>query len=372
MKGKTKGETRQPGQGLSPTAMIWLTAGSWGITIMIVAYLAFLMLSRGAMKEVLAQPMPETQATVEVLAPEINLPAAGLPDYILAPDHFESVSRTTNPHTILLNRSRTGLVEYTVQKGDSVFSIATKYKLKPETVLWANYDQLDDNPNMLSVGQTLKIPPTDGVYYEWKDGDTLDGVASQFFVSASDILSWPQNNLDMTNPKIDTGTFVMIPGGWRENRQWVIPTVWKPNAGASKTIDGPGGCELSGGGIGGSGAFIWPTINNYLSGNDYWSGHLGIDIAAPETAPVYAADSGVVVYAGWIGGGYGNMIMIDHGNGYHTLYAHLNSINVGCGQSVYQGAVIGLAGSTGNSTGPHLHFEVRLNGGFVNPWYVLP
>ncbi|HNX50834.1 MAG TPA: M23 family metallopeptidase, partial [Thermoanaerobaculaceae bacterium] len=106
--------------------------------------------------------------------------------------------------------------------------------------------------------------------------------------------------------------------------------------------------------------------------NDFWDGHLGIDIAAGSGAPIYAADGGVVVYAGWINGGYGNMIMIDHGNGYHTVYGHLSSVNVRCGQSVYGGNLIGYAGSTGYSTGPHLHFEIRYFGAFINPWYVLP
>ncbi len=99
---------------------------------------------------------------------------------------------------------------------------------------------------------------------------------------------------------------------------------------------------------------------------------MGIDIAAGMGAAIYASDTGVVVYAGPIGGGYGNMIMIDHGNGYQTLYGHLSQINVRCGANVYGGQLIGLAGSTGNSTGPHLHFEVRYLGGFVNPWKVLP
>ena len=93
----------------------------------------------------------------------------------------------------------------------------------------------------------------------------------------------------------------------------------------------------------GTGYFVWPADNHYLSGNDYWSGHLAIDIAAGTGAAIYAADSGLVVYAGWVTGGYGNMVMIDHGNGYQTLYAHLNSINTACGSSVYQGTVIGRA-----------------------------
>ena len=78
------------------------------------------------------------------------------------------------------------------------------------------------------------------------------------------------------------------------------------------------------------------------------------------------------MFAGWATGGYGYMVMVDHGNGYQTLYAHLSSASAGCGRSVGQGQTIGYSGSTGNSTGAHLHFEVRYQGGFVNPWYVLP
>jgi murein DD-endopeptidase MepM/ murein hydrolase activator NlpD len=118
---------------------------------------------------------------------------------------------------------------------------------------------------------------------------------------------------------------------------------------------------------------VWPADNHFLSGNDYWSGHLGIDIAAGEGAPVYAADSGVVTMAqGGDNYGYGNVIQIDHGNGYSTVYAHLSVIGVGTCQSVYAGQWIGGAGNTGNSQGAHLHFEVRQGGGFINPWFVLP
>jgi murein DD-endopeptidase MepM/ murein hydrolase activator NlpD len=131
---------------------------------------------------------------------------------------------------------------------------------------------------------------------------------------------------------------------------------------AGATCDGPIG----------TGGFIWPTGNHYLSGYDFSSSHLAIDIAAGLGAPVYASDSGVVVTAGWNSSGYGYVIMIDHGNGYSTVYGHLSQYNVSLCQGVTQGQLIGLAGSTGNSTGAHLHFEIRLNGGYVNPWSVLP
>ena len=98
---------------------------------------------------------------------------------------------------------------------------------------------------------------------------------------------------------------------------------------------------------------------------------MGVDLGTVEGGPIYAADGGTVIYAGAIGGGYGIMVMIDHGTGYQTLYAHLSAVNVSCGQGVSQGQVIGYGGSTGNSTGAHLHFELRYGGGYVNPWQVL-
>jgi len=285
-------------------------------------------------------------------------------------DRDFALIRLANPVTIIPTRARTEATTYTIEAGDSVFGISQFFNLKPETILWANKDTMNDDPHMISIGNELRIPPTDGVYYQWQNGDTLDSVAGQFKVNADAILDWTPNKIDRTNPEISPGTYVMIPGGQREFQQWVVPTIPRGPAGVNSTI--PGACDTSAGGAYGSGTFIWPTNNQFISGNDYWSGHLAIDIGAMTGDNVYASDSGVIVYAGGISGGYGNMIMIDHGNGYQTLYAHLSSVNVRCGASVYQGSVIGLAGSTGNSTGPHLHFEVRFMGGFLNPHYVLP
>lgn len=349
---------------------IWLPRISWGIAVLLFALMVFLLFNHFQVAfSSTAEVAEVTGARPEVIPPDSSdkavLPALTLPSGV------ERLSRRLNTQTTMPVRARTDIEEYKVKKGDSVFSIANTYKLKPETVLWANYDQLNDNPNMVSIGMMLKIPPVDGVYYQWEEKDTIESVASRFQVKPKDILSYPPNKLDLTNPTVKPGAYVMIPGGWRENRQWLVPTIWRANAGASRTIKGPGACDLPAGGAYGTGSFIWPTTNRSISGNDYWSGHLGIDIAAADGAPLYAADSGLVVYAGSIGGGYGLMIMIDHGNGYHTLYAHLSEIHVKCGQSVTQGQLIGRTGNTGNSTGPHLHFEVRYNGGYVNPWYVL-
>ena len=285
---------------------------------------------------------------------------------------LNAVPRLSLMHTNIPNRPREDVIEYTVTSGDSVFSIAQKFNITPETVLWANYDQLQDRPDMLSVDMILKIPPEDGVYYEWQEGDTMESVAAKFEASPEDITSYSGNKLDLTNPTVPAGTYVMVPGGHREFKSWIVPTIARGNAGVSKSLYGPGACSGSFDGAYGGGGFIWPTPNHVLSGNDFWSGHLGIDIAAGIGDPIVASDSGVIVFTGWATGGYGNMIMIDHGNGYQSLYAHLSAVGVSCGQSVNQGQYIGNAGSTGNSTGSHLHFEIRLWGQFVNPWYVLP
>lgn len=284
----------------------------------------------------------------------------------------KGLPRLANPHTSALRRARVEVARYTVQPGDSVFGIAEKFGLKPETVLWGNYEVLQDDPHTLRPGQELNILPVDGTYYQWQPGDTLESVAAFFGVVPEAISEWPGNGLDPTQPEVSPGQWLVVPGGRRALRTWVVPTIARGRAGVGAAY-GPGGCsgDFSGGAVG-TGGFIWPAANRYLSGNNYWSGHLAIDIAAGEGAPIWAADSGVVVFAGGAYGGYGNMVMIDHGNGWQTLYAHLSVVSVTCGQNVAQGQRIGLAGSTGNSTGAHLHFETRYQGGFVNPWYVLP
>jgi murein DD-endopeptidase MepM/ murein hydrolase activator NlpD len=259
--------------------------------------------------------------------------------------------------------------KYTVQSGDSVFSIADAFKIKPETVLWSNFNTLQDDPDNLSVGQVLDIPPVDGVYYQVQDGDTIQSIADKFNAKAEDIINWPGNNLDLSNPVIKSGQYLLIPAGTYETVQWVVPQEAVGHSGTAEIQTAS--CS---GGLGGTGSFIWPADNHYLSGYNYSPTHLGIDIADPLGGNVYAADSGVVVIAdigGW-NGGYGNMIEIDHGNGYATVYGHLSVVLVKECQSVTKGQRIGYAGATGNATGPHLHFEIRYNGGFVDPWNYLP
>lgn len=283
----------------------------------------------------------------------------------------DSVSRAIRLNTVKPDRGNTSAQTYTIEKGDSLFGIAKEFGLEPETVLWANYNVLFDDAHNISIGDELIIPPGDGIYYEWKENDVLQKIADKYRVEVKDILQYPGNNLDVTQPEIKAGDYIMLPGGYRETAV-ISPVVFEysKNAGVKKVISGPGGCEWDYRAYG-NGTFVWPSANHTLTGNDFWSGHMGIDLGTVEGGPIYASDSGTVIYAGPISGGYGIMVMLDHGNGYQSLYAHLSGTAVGCGQAVSQGQVIAYGGSTGNSTGPHLHFEVRYGGGYVNPWNVL-
>ena len=336
---------------------------SWAVTIALVAGMI-----GGALKWK-GNSGVEALAPIATAKPNANPPKVPMPSLGSPAAELKSIVRQIQIKTnIPADKPRYSILEYRVKRGDSVFAISEEYKIKPETVLWANYDVLQDSPDSLRPGQVLKIPPTDGIYYQWKENDTVESVANEFKTTVDDIVNYPGNDVDLTNPKIDSGSWVMVPGGQREFVQWLVPTIAKGKSGTSGTSQS----ACPGGAVGGGG-FTWPADAHTLSGNDYWSGHLGIDIAAGEGATVYAADSGVVTMAaGGYNYGYGNVIKIDHGNGYSTVYAHLSAIFVSVCQSVSQGQQIATAGNTGNSEGAHLHFEVRQNGGFINPWFVLP
>jgi murein DD-endopeptidase MepM/ murein hydrolase activator NlpD len=348
-----------------------LLTGTWMVALSLVLLAGYLGWRVKTTKAASLEPSPTAFSVTQAALSSISLVGSTLPTYNQGTSE-DGINRRTSLHTNIPTRPRTTVIDYTVTTGDSVFGIAKSFNLKPETILWANYDQLNDSPDMLNPGMELNVPPVNGVYYQWQEGDTIESVAAKFDAKVEDILGWEGNNFDLTNPQVEPDQWIMVPDGHREFRQWLVPTIARSNSGVSKSVLGPGACEGNYSGAYGSGAFAWPTSNHGLSGNDYWSGHLGIDIGGAIGDGVFASDAGVIVFAGWANGGYGNMIMIDHGNGYQTLYAHLSAVNVGCGQSVGSGSYIGAVGSTGNSTGAHLHFETRYLGGFLSPWFVLP
>jgi len=313
---------------------------------------------------------PTPTAVIQVAS--INIPEDPLEVGIL---------RQAQIHTDVPSRPRSDIVMYTVQQGDTVSDIADKYGLQDKTIFAANFDVLQDDPHNLSPGQQLRILPVDGVYWEWLGGISFGQWADYFQVKPEDIINYPANHLDPAqvgdpkNANIKTGTFLIVPNGqYQYHTPGEIPLGITRSNPASAQVAGDGSCGPVNGGAIGTGTFVYPTDRHYLSGFDYSTktNHLGIDLAANLGDNIYATDGGVIVYAGWNSYGYGNMIMIDHGTGFQSLYAHLSKIFVTCGQSVTQGQTIAAAGATGHATGPHLHFEVRTSTTVINPWNVLP
>jgi murein DD-endopeptidase MepM/ murein hydrolase activator NlpD len=183
----------------------------------------------------------------------------------------------------------------------------------------------------------------------------VESIAKKYKATASAIAGFELNQLDARNPVLMTGQKVIVPGG-------VKPAVVRQVQIYSGPV--PAGAKK------GTGRFVWPTSGVITQG--YKPLHAAVDIGAPTGTSVRASDTGYVVIAGWSDYGYGYYVVIDHGNGYQTLYAHLSRFFVNAGDVVGQGTVIGLVGSTGRSSGPHLHFEINQNGIGRNPINLLP
>jgi murein DD-endopeptidase MepM/ murein hydrolase activator NlpD len=265
------------------------------------------------------------------------------------------VSRLADSHTSVPYRTRRNVIVYSVQAGDTVQGIAANFGLAPETLMWAN-PAIEDLPDLLRIGQEVVVLPIDGVYHEVKEGDTLASIAGKYKVEIDAILGeaneW--NALQPPDYTISPGMQLIVAGGSKP----YVPKLVTAYNGPIPT------------GARGTGRFQWPVIGRISQ--DYWYGHRALDIAASTGSGVYAADGGFVSFVGGTDVGYGNLIRIDHGNGFATWYAHLSGFNVTLGQAVKRGDLIGYVGSTGNSSGPHLHFEIRTAEDLVNPRFYLP
>lgn len=242
---------------------------------------------------------------------------------------------------------RTQIETYVVGAGDTISSISRKFGLNVNTLLWVN--NLTSR-SLIRPGDKLSILPVDGVLYKIKKGDTVSKIARSLSADEKKILEF---NMLSGGTALTVGTNLIVPGGRivitqpavQPRANTVLPAAAKSNFG-----------------------MIWPTSVKRIT-QYYGYRHPGIDIGGGAKGvglPIYAVDAGVVEYAGW-GTGYGNEVLINHGNGIKTRYAHASKLLVQKGQQVEQGAVIMLMGNTGWSTGPHLHFEIYINGRRVNP-----
>ncbi|MBI2050562.1 MAG: M23 family metallopeptidase [Parcubacteria group bacterium] len=256
------------------------------------------------------------------------------------------------PGTDVTPKPRDSIITYAVQDGDTISQIAERFNLNTNTILWANNIGPRD---FIRPGQELVILPVSGVTHTVSRGDTLNAIASRYRAKAEDILEI--NKLGSASELV-IGAKIVVPDG-------IPPAPARPAAAPSSGLADLGSIFKPAPAA--AGAFNWPTtarrITQYFRG---WR-HTGIDIGNKTGQPVYAADDGVVTTSGWNSGGYGYYVIIDHGNGIQTLYAHNSKNGVSVGDRVSKGGVIAAIGSTGRSTGPHVHFEVRVNGTRVNP-----
>ena len=314
----------------------------------------------------------------------VTIPVGPVDDRMILPAYagvsaFSGIARVNDLHTFIPNKSRFQVQNYTVVMGDNLFNIAAKFGLNPTTILWGNFYTLNDNPDNMQPGEVIKILPVDGVLYNWHQDDGLNKVSETFRVTPEDIINWPGNNLspetigDYAKPNIPVGMELVVPGGTREFLSWQAPTI-RRNDPASAHVLGPGRCAPIDTGPIGNGVFVWPTTEHRISGYEFNPPiHWGIDIGGKLGNPIFAMEAGVVVYAGENDWGYGILVIIDHGDGWQSLYGHLSALNVQCGDYITQaGQVIGYMGSTGKSSGPHLHFEMSLNSNRQNPHKWLP
>ena len=288
------------------------------------------------------------QATIEAPLPQATINIS---------DPEPAPTMTTNEKTALLATTiseeaakegpRDKVIEYVVEQGDTISGIAQKFNISVATMLWSN------NLTYYSVikpGKTLKILPTTGLLHKVKKGESLSAIAKKYKSDVDKILE--ANKLSSAD-QVAIGNNLIIPDGVKPAA--VITTHTTPSSifSAPKTTNT-------------NTRLLWPTSAKRIT-QYYWWRHAAIDIGAPTGTPIYAAESGTVEVAGWSTGGYGNYIIINHGNGMKTLYAHSSKLYVHKGEKVSRGQTIMAMGSTGWSTGPHLHFEVRVNGYKQNP-----
>lgn len=266
---------------------------------------------------------------------------------------------------------------YVVMPGDSLWSISNTQNIELDTLVGSNSSKTSAR---LKPGAILRIPNQDGIFYVMKKGETIEAVSKRYGVSMSKIR---QVNAEKDIASLNTGDEVFLPGarpeGLVEHKDVKIAEVKKSSpakttkpAKTTAKAEKPSGSEVAVRKA--KGGFRWPVMGRINSPfgwrqhpvtrrRDF---HTGIDIKADRNDPIKAAGSGKIAYSGWMGG-YGKVLVVEHPNGQSTLYAHCSTLSVGKGANVSSGQIIARVGTTGRSTGPHLHFEVRNGNSPVNP-----
>ncbi|HXK52960.1 MAG TPA: M23 family metallopeptidase [bacterium] len=254
--------------------------------------------------------------------------------------------------TVPESRKRNESFIYIVEPGDTLSSIGNKFKISTDALKYVN--SLTDS-SIIRTGQEIIIPPVSGLIHTVKSGDTLNSIARKYDVAPQAIADF---NYILDTSKLALGTELVIPGA--KVPEPVIPAAPSgPAAPPGNFVSAPSTGKWC----------VWPTGPRIITQYYSWY-HNGIDIATPSGSAMpalFACAGGVVTRAGWDPFGLGLHVRIDHGNGFETVYGHMSSISVSYGQRVEQGQMIGVMGSTGRSTGPHVHFTVNYNGASQDP-----
>lgn len=317
------------------------------------AFVTALYKQRGKMARRLTHSGMATLAAIGVmLAPVVaqEVPGGSINPLDIASSAVLSAS-TDNPEidTLISSKVRDKITSYEVQEGDTVASIAQKFGVSEDTIRWQNSLVKD----RIKIGQVLEIVPVTGIAHKVVKGDTVYSIAKKYDTEPQGIVDFPFNTFSNDETfELAIGQVIIVPEGVKPNEVPLAPRIRQITPDAGSVVA--------------SGQFVWPTAGR-ITQNYVWY-HKGTDIANSSAPGVLAADSGRVIVSGWPdASGYGNRVIIDHGNGFKTLYAHLSKVYVIQGQTVSRGALIGQMGSTGRSTGTHLHFEIIQNGVHLNP-----
>lgn len=275
-----------------------------------------------------------------------NISAEETPSSVLNVQTSVSDQETTTQRS---EKPRDKTLVYKVKSGDTLSSIAQDFEVSIETIKWANPDTIKSDKTILKPGDELNIPPLTGVVHTVKSGDTIYSIAKKYDVSPQNIVNFPFNTY------ADDETFALAIG-----TELMVPEGVMPEERPVRAIPQPVTLVA-----GGSGQYIWPASGS-ITQYPVWY-HMALDIANSSAPAVVAADTGTVVLRECLNWGYGCHIIVDHGNGFQTLYAHMQAFYVSLGDKVNRGQSLGQMGSTGRSTGTHLHFEVRKGGVTQNP-----
>ena len=279
-----------------------------------------------------------------------------------------------NPYTVVnTDRARSEFVNYTVVQGDTIDEISIRYGLQPESIAWCNDRRV---VVVLRPGDVLRIPPVDGACHQvfGTREETVAAIAAQYNIDDPYLIIDSEYNRGQLPPDVTPddillgGTNLFILGGEGEVISWNEGTQETDSSGNVVGVGWAPGQAGSCGTVSPSAFVGWG--NPLPSGTwvrGFYAGHSGLDLSASTGTPIYAASSGNVLFSGWSNWGYGEAVVIEHGGTYSTLYGHMSARNVSCGQYVTIGQLIGYVGSTGNSSGPHLHFEIQVNNTAVNP-----